>query len=50
LRQYGKAKGDAVVDGGNPFSEVARSINPDRSVSDGPAGSMADGHNEATVS
>jgi hypothetical protein len=40
---YG-AMGDAVVDGGNPFSGVARSVAPDRSVSDGPAGSASNGY------
>jgi hypothetical protein len=36
--------GEAVVDGGNPFAEVAKSVAPDRSVSDGPAGSASNGY------
>lgn len=36
--------GAAVVDGGNPFSPMAKSVAPDRSVSDGPAGTMYNGY------
>ena len=36
--------GDAIKDGGNPFTPAARSIAADGSVSDGPAGSMASGY------
>ena len=35
--------GDAVVDGGNPFS-MAKNVSPDRTVSDGPAGTMYNGY------
>lgn len=40
---YGKL-GEAVVDGGNPFTPVAKSIASDGTVSDGPVGSMATGY------
>jgi hypothetical protein len=40
---YG-ALGEAVVDGGNPFTPMAKSVNSDGTVSDGPAGSMATGY------
>jgi hypothetical protein len=40
---YGKL-GEAVVDGGNPFTPVAKSIASDGTVSDGPAGTMASGY------
>lgn len=36
--------GAAVVDGGNPFSPMAKSVAPDRSVNDGPAGTMYNGY------
>jgi hypothetical protein len=36
--------GDALVDGGNPFTPGAKSISPDGSVSDGPVGSAASGY------
>lgn len=36
--------GEAVKDGGNPFTPAAKSISPDGSVGDGPAGSMASGY------
>jgi hypothetical protein len=36
--------GDAMKDGGNPFTPAAKSISPEGSVSDGPAGSMASGY------
>jgi hypothetical protein len=36
--------GSAVVDAGNPFSPVARSIASDGSVKDGPVGSPASGY------
>jgi hypothetical protein len=36
--------GDAVADGGNPFTPMAKSVAPDRSVSDGPAGTMYNGY------
>ncbi len=40
---YGKL-GDAVVDEGNPFTPVAKSISSDGRVSDGPVGTMATGY------
>ena len=40
---YGEL-GEAVVDGGNPFSPMAKSIASDGSVSDGPVGVMATGY------
>ena len=36
--------GKAVVDPGNPFSPVAKSIKSDGTVSDGPVGTMASGY------
>jgi hypothetical protein len=36
--------GDAVVDPGNPFTPIARSIAPNGRVSDGPVGVMATGY------
>src|SRR5256885_12741963 len=36
--------GSAVVDGGNPFTPVAKSIASDGAVSDGPVGTMASGY------
>ena len=36
--------GGAVVDPGNPFTPMAKSIASDGKVSDGPAGSMASGY------
>lgn len=36
--------GGALVDGGNPFTPVAKSIKSDGTVSDGPAGTMASGY------
>jgi hypothetical protein len=36
--------GDAVVNPGNPFSPVAKSIASDGTVSDGPIGTMASGY------
>ena len=36
--------GEAVVDPGNPFTPMAKSIASDGKVSDGPAGSMASGY------
>ncbi len=36
--------GDALVDGGNPFTPSAKSISPDGAVTDGPVGSMASGY------
>jgi hypothetical protein len=36
--------GGAVVDPGNPFTPVAKSVASDGSVHDGPAGSMASGY------
>ena len=36
--------GSAVVDGGNPFTSVAKSIASDGTVSDGPVGTMATGY------
>jgi hypothetical protein len=36
--------GGAVVDPGNPFTPMAKSISSDGKVSDGPAGSMASGY------
>jgi len=36
--------GSAVVDAGNPFTPVAKSIASDGSVSEGPVGSMASGY------
>jgi hypothetical protein len=40
---YGKL-GSAVVDGGNPFTPVAKSIASNGTVSDGPVGTMATGY------
>ena len=40
---YGQL-GSAVVDPGNPFTPLAKSVAADGSVSDGPAGSMASGY------
>src|SRR2546423_9657871 len=40
---YGRL-GSAVVDGGNPFTPVAKSIASDGTVSDGPVGTMATGY------
>ena len=36
--------GDALKDGGNPFTPAAKSISADGSVSDGPGGTMASGY------
>jgi hypothetical protein len=36
--------GNALVDGGNPFSPVAKHIASDGTVSDGPVGTMATGY------
>lgn len=36
--------GEAVVDPGNPFTPMAKSISSDGKVHDGPAGSMASGY------
>ena len=38
------ATGDALKDGGNPFTPAAKSVAADGSVGDGPAGSMASGY------
>jgi hypothetical protein len=40
---YGEL-GEAVVDGGNPFTPVAKSIASDLTVTDGPVGTMASGY------
>jgi hypothetical protein len=40
---YGEL-GSAVVDPGNPFTPVAKSVASDGTVKDGPAGSMASGY------
>ena len=40
---YGKL-GSAVVDGGNPFTPVAKSLASNGTVSDGPVGTMATGY------
>ena len=40
---FGKI-GSAVVDGGNPFTQVAKSVAHDGKVSDGPVGTMATGY------
>jgi hypothetical protein len=40
---FGKI-GSAVVDGGNPFTQVAKSVARDGRVSDGPVGTMATGY------
>jgi len=40
---YGEL-GSAVVDAGNPFTPVAKSIASDGTVSEGPVGSMASGY------
>jgi hypothetical protein len=40
---FGKL-GSAVVDGGNPFTPLAKSIASDGKVSDGPVGGMASGY------
>jgi hypothetical protein len=36
--------GDALKDGGNPFTPAAKTIASDGSVSDGPVGTMATGY------
>jgi hypothetical protein len=36
--------GGALVDAGNPFTQMAKSISSDGKVSDGPAGTMASGY------
>jgi hypothetical protein len=36
--------GSALVDGGNPFTPMAKTINPNGMVSDGPVGGMASGY------
>ena len=36
--------GEAVVDPGNPFTPMAKSVTSDGKVHDGPAGSMASGY------
>ena len=36
--------GDALKDGGNPFTPAVKSISASGSVSEGPAGSMASGY------
>jgi len=36
--------GSALVDGGNPFTPVAKSIASNGTVSDGPVGAMASGY------
>jgi hypothetical protein len=36
--------GDAVKDGGNPFTPMAKSVASDGSVKDGPVGGMASGY------
>jgi hypothetical protein len=36
--------GDALKDGGNPFTPAAKTISPDGSVADGPVGTMATGY------
>lgn len=36
--------GSAVVDEGNPFTPMAKSIAPDGTVSDGPVGAMVSGY------
>lgn len=40
---YGKL-GSAILDGGNPFTPVAKSIASNGTVSDGPVGTMATGY------
>jgi hypothetical protein len=40
---FGKI-GGALVDGGNPFTPMAKTIASDGKVSDGPIGSMASGY------
>src|SRR5262245_12332082 len=40
---YGRL-GSAVVDGGNPFTPVAKSVASDGTVSDGPVGTPASGY------
>jgi hypothetical protein len=40
---YGKI-GSALVDGGNPFTPMAKTIAGDGKVTDGPAGAMASGY------
>ena len=40
---FGKI-GSAVVDGGNPFTQVAKSVASDGRVNDGPVGTMATGY------
>ncbi len=40
---FGKL-GSALVDGGNPFTPVAKRIAKDGSVSDGPVGAMGSGY------
>lgn len=40
---FGKL-GSALVDGGNPFASIAKSIASDSSVNEGPVGTMATGY------
>ena len=40
---YGKI-GSALVDGGNPFTPVAKTIDKNGKVSDGPVGTLATGY------
>ncbi len=40
---FGKL-GNSLVDGGNPFTPIAKSIAPDGKVNDGPVGMMASGY------
>jgi hypothetical protein len=41
--------GAAVADPGNPFTPMAKSVAPDGTVNDGPAGSMASGYTVITA-
>lgn len=40
---YGRL-GEAVVDGGNPFTPQAKTVASDGTISDGPLGNMASGY------
>jgi hypothetical protein len=36
--------GDKLVDGGNPFTPMAKTVSPDGAISDGPIGTLATGY------
>ena len=45
---FGKL-GSAIVDGGNPFTPVAKTIDKGGKVSDGPVGTLASGYSIVTA-